>query len=310
MKQPGRYNPSLTMPIIDIVAAIVLAVGAGLLWHHTRGEAQIQAEQTERLRAREENAVELSGPRNALAATCRELDEVLHLQDMRAQQLQYLEEQIGTEREDLRRACEQNEPLVNQVRALHVDIETARKRRTIQRNEIREHKRELKDGRALVTALETQAEQRRAEIAAGDEQLREAPPNRLPRRSTVVVMAEFATAGPVFLAGISRSIGTLRNCDLGVLGSFGLHSDGRTALVELGVCADLPLPPHWAALDVVGGIRWQQMRSAGPDPETGPFVAAHVRLAPISRERLFILAGVVLAHHDAALRLGVRLGGR
>lgn len=309
MKQPGRYNPSITMPIVDIVVAIVLIVGASLVWHHTRGQAKIQAAQVELLRVRANNSAELAAARNDLATTQRELDEAQCLRDMRAQHLEYVVEQIAAGRGWISGVRKQNEPLVNKVRAQRTEIRDAREQRAGQRREMRRLEQELEWERVLVAELEAQTEQRRTEIVAGGERLRERPASRLPDKSAVAIMTDIATGSPTFLTSISHCVKMVHDWDLGVIGSFGLGRGGKAALAEMGIYASLPLPLRWASFDVVGGIRWRVAGNGDQAPATGSFVGAYVRLAPMPHERFFILAGMVHVHDDQAFRLGVSFGG-
>lgn len=315
MEQRSEYNPSLRMPIIDIVVTIVLMVVTAFFWFHTKGQAKLESAAEQLQRSRQENAAELQKSKDALADVEQELTDTRNLCKAKAQYVVFLKERIDVERETIEVCEKQNEQYTDAVLDLRTEITRGRDRRMAYNTDVFETGTKIEGERAEIANLEAQALERNDEIdrldawiAEAHQQLEENPPSRFPVRSALASAYMITDPGEVvfsFTLGV-KEYGAL---DLGLIGSLGMGTDGASSVKQGGVFANLPISPHRASIDFEGGVSQFESRENN-DSDTSPFASALIRLAPSAKERLFLIAGPHYSHEDLALRLGLALGRR
>ncbi|MBD3236121.1 MAG: hypothetical protein GF330_05425, partial [Candidatus Eisenbacteria bacterium] len=125
----SRFNPSLTMPVIDIIVAIVLIVATGFFWFRTKGEAKLEAALADLQAAREQNTAEIAEARENLADTEQELTDIRNERDAKAQYSVFLEEQVEIERQNILDARALEEEYTNTWLDLRSQVQRANLRR-------------------------------------------------------------------------------------------------------------------------------------------------------------------------------------
>ncbi|MFC1573331.1 hypothetical protein ACFL6M_07010, partial [Candidatus Eisenbacteria bacterium] len=100
------FNPSLTMPIIDIIVAIILMAGTGYFWFHTKGEARLAEAHNDLAEAEAQNAAKLQGTLDKQVEAEDELATAQQTREDKAQYVQFLLDRIEIENETIREAKE------------------------------------------------------------------------------------------------------------------------------------------------------------------------------------------------------------
>jgi hypothetical protein len=316
MGQKQRFNPSLTMPIIDIIVAIVLVVATGYFWFQTKGEAKLEAALTDLAEARTANTAELHDARGNLAEAVQELADIRIERDAKAQYVIFLEEQVEIERQKLVDARQTEEDYTDDWLDLRGQTARARERRLAYNTDIFQTEERIAETTAVNADLVAQLNER------GDERERLAdwtrtalaemeadPPSRFPEKGALASVLDISEPGEAVVFSLSGDVAAVGNVKLGVLGSLGLGDGADISIKEGGIYANLALVPRRASLDLEGGISQFQSRRDNTS-DTGPFAGATFRLAPLRRERFFLLGGARYSHEDLGLRLGVGLGRR
>ncbi len=315
-KPKSRFNPSLTMPIIDILVAIILIVATGYFWFQTKGHEELESIKEDLRQARQRNAEELAATQATLEEARQEYRETIQLRDAKAQFLDFLMEQIDVEREKIAEARDLNETYTNQVLDLRTEIQRSRDRRLAYNSDILDAETRIAEERSDIAALEAQAGERNDYIdqindwiARAEERLQEDPPSRFPERSALASYVEIKDPDQTLVFSLSHELQRMGTIDVGLLGSLGVTTDGGSSLKEGGLYANLPIAPRRASIDFEGGV--SQIESREEDmSDTSPFAGATLRFAPTPKERLFLVAGTRYSHEDLALRLGLALGRR
>lgn len=320
MAERRQFNPSLRMPVIDIIVAVLLIVMAGYFWFQTSGREKL-AEGFEGWRESQAgNRAEVDETLATLDSARMELERTKAQRDERAEESRWLEEQCTLEHERITEGQRLDQEYTDRLLDQRLEIQRVRDQRAALNTDLFEAEGQIREAEEAIAALETQTQERNREVARLDNWITEAqaaldadPPSRFPERSSLSSVVEIAGIGDdpeqlyvVSLASGIKRVGTL---DVGLLGSLGLGSGAESSLKEGGLFANMLLAHRRASLDFEGGISQLSSRLLD-DSKTGPFAGATLRFAPLRRERLFLLAGTRYSHEDLGLRLGLGLGRR
>lgn len=316
MPKSPSFNPSLRMPIIDIIVAIILMVATGYFWFHSKGEAKLEAAFDDLKVAREANAVELADSQASLEESEQELRETIEMRDAKAQFVEFLLEQIEIETQTIADDQELDELYTNQVLDLRTDIQRGRDRRLAYNSDILETNRKIEEEETAVANLESQAGERNDElgqldiwIANARQQLEKNPPSRFPANSALASLVEIKDENQSVLVSLSHEVRKVQGVDFGLLGSLGLTTSGDASIKEGGLYANLPIANRRASIDFEGGVSQFESREEALS-DTSPFAGANVRFAPNPKERVYVIGGARYSHEDLALRVGLALGRR
>ncbi|MBD3236376.1 MAG: hypothetical protein GF330_06720 [Candidatus Eisenbacteria bacterium] len=304
----SRFNPSLTLPVIDIIAAVLIVIAAAVYWMHSRGEERVTAAELQLEQTRAENAELLAEAEAQLQVAEREHQQMVELEEIRREQLDYIEDQIVQQREAIIASRERDEPLMQESSELCAEIDALRDQRSEQRREIRDFEQQVEETDAVVAALSSQTIDRQAEVSRTNQLLQEPPPSRFPATSAVALLAGLGERENDYLLALSRGLTFVRGWQLGLQGSFGLGERDRT-VIEAGLFANLPLPIRGLSFDLVAGYSHLSGSDEQPSGSDGLY-GAHLRFAPRPHERFHIVAGAVQSHEETQARLGISFGGR
>lgn len=309
-----NFNPTLTLPIIDIIVAVILIVATGYFWFHSSGETRLANAFRDLREARATNAEELAETRQNLAEAEQQLQNTKEQRDAKARYVEFLETQIDVETQAIADAQDRDERYTNEVLDLRTEIQRNRDRRQAYNTDIFEREEKIAAAQGRIGHLVAQVEDRNDRLDRLDEwideaevQLTQDPPSRFPEQSAFSSVYEIKDPYQTVLLGLSRGLRQFGNLNVGLMGGLGLSTDGESSLKEGGVFANLPLIPRRSSIDFEGGISHFQPRNEGDD-DLGPYVGAMFRFAPRREERLFLLGGARYSHEDVALRFGLSLG--
>lgn len=315
-RHPSQFNPSLRMPLIDILVAIILIVVTRHVWLQTKGEERLNEVQTEVLQARRDNDSSLAATRATLAAAEQEEQDMIHLHDAKEQFLAFLIEQTAAEQAGISAGEQLGDQHDDQLRELSTAIQRARSQRFEYYLEIQTAERSIGAEREDVAALEEQVAERNAHlerldgwIRTAEQRLQEDPPTLFPKKTALSSLVEISDLEESLVFNLTHDLHPLGGFDVGLLGSLGVATDGNASLKEGGLYANLPIKPRRASIDFEAGVSHLESRTAG-ESDTSPFAGASLRLAPLSRERFFLVVGTRYGHDDLALRLGLAFGRR
>ncbi len=163
----NRFNPSLSVPIIDIAIAVVLIVAGGLLWYHTDGSATVHDAFQTLSQKRSGNEQELNQTLDALAETQAELEAAREEREAKAQYAEFLMDRVQQEQAAMLALWEEQRPFVERAADLRADI--ARYKDTVRafRTDIMEAEWKIESKRAEIADLEQRVQQRLAEVDPG-----------------------------------------------------------------------------------------------------------------------------------------------
>jgi len=318
-KGKPSFNPSLGLPVTDILVAAVLVFATGYFWFQTTGQDQLEQGYEEWRQARARNAQELREARGGLQADKEDLAEIKAQRDAKAQMVVFLEEQIQQEQDNIEEGQRLDQEYTDRLLDLRLDIQEIRDRRMAYNTDIFEAEGKIETATEETDQLSAQAMERNEEIARIEEGILAArtalehdPPSRFPERSSLASVVELAATDEMderFVVSLARGFHRVGALDVGLLGSLGLGSGANSSIKEGGLFANLLLAHRRASIDFEGGISQLQSRETD-ESETSPFAGATLRLAPYRRERLFLLAGTRYSHEDLGLRLGLGFGRR
>ncbi len=309
-----NFNPSLTLPIVDIIVAVILVVATGYFWFHSSGETRL-ANAFQNLReTRADNAAELAEVQQNLAKAEQDLKNMREQRDAKARYVEFLETQIDVETQAIADAQERDEQYTNEVLDLRTEIQRNRDRRQAYNSDIFEREEKIETATGRIDDLVAQVDDRNDQLDRLDEWITEAevqlaqdPPSRFPTQSAFSSLYEIKDPHQTVVMGLSHGLRRLGSLNVGVMGGLGLSTDGESSIKEGGVFANLPLIPRRSSIDFEGGLSHYQPRHEGDD-DLGPFAGATFRFAPRREERLFLLGGARYSHEDVALRFGLSLG--
>jgi len=315
-KETSKFNPSLTMPIIDIVVAIILVVSTGYLWFHTKGQEKLAEVRTDLVQAMHENEASLNATRGTLVDAQEDYEQTVQLRDAKEQFLAFLLEQTDYERNKIDESQQLDDQYTNEVLDLRTEIQRGRDRRLAYNSDIMDAESKIAEEQRAIASLEAQARERNGYIdqldgwiLAAEQDLRDNPPSRFPEKSALASLLEIRDPNESLVFNLSHELHRMGTIDLGLLGSLGVATDGEASIKEGGVYANLPVSPRRASIDLETGVSQLQSRSEDKS-DTSPFAGASLRLAPVSGERFFVVAGTRYSHEDLALRLGLAIGRR
>jgi hypothetical protein len=316
MAAKSVFNPKLTMPIFDIIIALLLIVATGYFWFQTAGKERV-AEGHEGLRsARAQNAADLASAEQNLADVEQELVETRAERDGKAAQVVWLEDQVELEQERITEYERLDQEYTDRLLDLRLEIQRVRDQRAAYNTDIYEAENDISGTNERIGDLVAQAQERNDELARLDSWIAQAeaeleanPPSRFPDRSSLASVVEITDPEERLVVSLARGLTRVGNLDVGLLGSLGLSRGAESSLKEGGLFANLLLMPRKASIDFEGGISQLSSRAEEKD-DTGVFGAATLRYAPTRRERLFLLAGTRYSHEDIGLRLGLGFGRR
>ncbi len=315
-QSPSKFNPSLTMPVIDIVVALILVGSTGYFWFHTKGQEKLAALRDSLAQALHANEAGLAETRGTLVKAQEEYEQTIQLRDAKEQFLAFLMEETESERNRIDESQSLDEQFTNQVLDLRTEIQRGRDRRLAYNSDILDAENKIAEEQRVIASLEAQARERNSYIdqldgwiLAAEQELQKNPPSRFPEKSALASLLEIRDPNENLLFNLSHELHRIGSIDLGLLGSLGVATDGETSLKEGGVYANLPVSPRRASIDFDAGVSQLQSR-ADDTSDTSPFAGASLRLAPVSRERFFVVAGTRYSHEDLALRLGLAIGRR
>jgi len=314
MSQKPIFNPSLRMPIIDIIVAVVLIVVTGYFWYNTTGVQKLEDAYEDLRESRASNQAELEESQASLAEAEQELIDTQNDRDAKMQYVEFLNQRIASEEQTIADAVDEDARFTDEMLDLRTEIQRGKDERLAFNSDILETQGRIAEEEAVVANLELQAQDRNARIgaletwiAAAERQLEEDPPSLFPEESALASVVEITDQDPNVLVSLSRNLKTVGVLDVGLLGSLGMRTDGEASTKEGGVYANMPLVPKRASIDFEGGI--SQIESRKEDKsDTGAFAGASLRFQPNPKERLFLVAGTRVSHEDLALRLGLALG--
>ncbi len=310
----NRFNPSLTLPIMDIIVAIILVVATGYFWFHSSGETKLENAFADLREARAGNARELQATREGVANTEEELARAREMRDAKARYVEFLETQIDQETQAIADAQDLDERYTDEVLDLRTDIQRNRDRRQAYNTDIFEREEKIAESEGRIDNLAAQVEDRNNQLGRLDDWIAEAelrwaadPPSRFPQQSALSSVYEIKDPHQTIMVSLSRGLRNIGGLNVGLMGGLGLSTDGESSLKEGGLFANLPLLARRSSIDFEGGLSHYQPRAAGDD-DLSPFAGATFRFAPRRDERLFLLGGARYSHEDVALRLGLSLG--
>jgi hypothetical protein len=311
-----NFNPSLAMPIVDILVAVVLIASTGYFWFHTKGQERLAAIRDELAAARQENAADLAENKAALMTAESDYEQTVQLRDAKEQFLAFLKEQTEVERNRIEESRGFDDQYTGQVLDLRTEIQRGRDRRLAYRTDIMGTEGKIAEEQQAIASLEAQARERDSYIdqldgwiLAAEQRLQQDPPSRFPEKSGLASYLEIRDPNESLVFNLSHELYSMGMIDLGLLGSLGVATDGEASLKEGGFYANLPISSRRASVDLETGV--SQLQSRAQDmSDTSPFAGASLRVAPLGKERFFVVAGTRYSHEDIALRLGLAIGRR
>jgi len=316
MSKRFSYNPSMTMPIIDIIVAIVLILVTGHFWMSTKGEAKLAESQAEMMKAREANAQEIEIQESKLSDKASVLKETEQQCEEMAQRVEFLKVKKEEEIIAIEEAIILNENYTDEMLDLRTDIQRSKDQRIGYNTDIYETDQKIENMELANTDMLLRVTDRNNEVARlgmwiNEAHKREAvePTSRLPAKSAVASAIDISDPNQTVVFSLSREMSSLKGLDLGLMGTLGLAVDGNSSVKEGGLYANLPLTHRRTSIDFEGGVSQLESREENKS-DTSPFAGATFRFAPNPKERLFLLAGTRYSHEDLALRFGISLGRR
>jgi len=316
MAADRQYNPKLTMPVLDIVIALILIAATGYFWFQTAGKERLAEGREGLCNARAQNAEDLASAGQNLVDVQNELIEIRAERDAKAEQVAWLADQVELEQEQIVEYERLDEEYTDRLLDLRLEIQQVRDRRMAYNTDIYETENDITAADERIGDLVAQAEERNDKlarldswIAGAEAELEANPPSRFPERSSLASIVEITDPEERVVLSLARGIMRVGTLDVGLLGSLGLSRGAGSSLKEGGLFANLVLAPRRASVDFEGGISQLSSREENKD-QTDAFAAATLRFAPMKRERFFLLAGTRYGHDDLGLRLGLGFGRR
>ncbi len=316
MSERKAYNPSMTMPIVDILVALILVVVTGYFWMSTKGEAKLADSQAKLEEARQENAAIIVSEEEKLVAKVEELATLEIRSEELVQQVEFLKVKQDDEARAIEEAIILNDEYMNEMLDLRTEIQRTKDQRISYNTDIFETNQRIDEMEANNADMLVRVSDRNNEVSRLDVWIAEAerielaePTSRLPVKSSVASAIDISDPDQKVVFSLSREVHNLKGLDMGLLGSLGLSVDGNSSIKEGGVYANMPLTHRRTSIDFEGGISQLESREENKS-SVSPFAGATFRFAPNPQERLFLLAGTRFSHEDMALRFGVSLGRR
>ncbi len=316
MGEKGFFSSRLTMPFIDLAMVAALILAGGFVWYRTMGRERLTSGEQALHGLRVENAGELERLRAKQRDIDAELGAIKLTREDKHQIISRLVEQMRAEDARIQEYVAQNALMTDRLIELRAALQRVAEQRDAVQSDLTDVENQIILRREEIAALEAQYTARGEELAGLNQSIADMrrglaadPPSRLPERSALASVIEITDPEERWLVSLTRGLARVGRLDVGLLGSLGLSAGAGSSLKEGGLFANLPLAHRRVSIDFEGGFSQLQSRS-GNASETTPFAGATLRLAPIRRERLFLLAGTRYGHDDLGLRLGLGLGRR
>jgi hypothetical protein len=311
----SSYNPSLVLPVIDVIVGITLLVGAGYVWYNTRGQEQILETREQLEMTRRQQADEIDGINREIAQREEELVDIINEQKAKEQYVQFLQERIDMETAKIDEGRELDRQYTDQLLDLRDDIRIAQDELRGNLAGVAEEDGRIRRRSSELDSLKAEALGRQQRISDLENEIAEAravrrhdPWSIFPIRTGFMAAYEYGDQDKRFIAGLSQDLMDIQNLKLGVQGVLGLSSDNDRSLKEGGLYLNVPLIFRRASLEFGAGI--QGTKEGAADTEVDPYASAQFRLAPIRSERFFLLGGPYYTGSNTAVRLGVGFGRR
>jgi len=316
MAQQNKFNPTLRLPIIDIIVALLLIVATGYFWFETTGKARLAASFQGLRDARAQNAADIEAARQNVANGEDELAQAIRTREGKKEQMIWLENQMRSEQEKIAQYEEKDLVFTDRLLDLRLAVQEVRDRRMAYNTDIYEAEKQIGETNTEVADLTAQALERNNElgrlavyIAQAQDELENDPPSRFPEHSSLASVVDMTDTEGRVMVSLARRVKDFGRLNFGLLGSLGLGEGAESSVKEGGLFANVLLVPRRASIDFEGGI--SQLTVRGEDEQnTSPFAGATLRFAPTRRERLFLLAGTRYSHEDLGLRVGLGFGRR
>jgi len=316
MAKNEQYNPSLTMPIIDMIVAVIIIVVSGYVWFHGPGVENLRNAHRQYEEARKKNQEDLQQAMAALEEARKELEETKREREMLKQDLEVLAKRYDEEIQRIRGARRLSEQYTDEVLDLGNSIQRAKDERRALNGEVYETTQQIAQVQAEIDALEQEARERNEEIARIEQWIAEAkayleenPPSRFPEKSSFASALDIGSdPGGAVVLSLAREITEVGKLNVGVKGGVGVGEE-HSSLKEGLLFATLPIIHRKTSLAFEGGVSHLQVPGERKS-QLSPFAGASFRFAPFGKERVFLTAGPRYSHEDVGLRVGVAFGGR
>jgi len=316
MNRAEQPRPAVKLPIVDLLLVLLLTAASGYVWREVRGKPRVQAELGGLEEVRAGNAQALGEANQGLLQNKTDLAGIHDAHAEQVAQIVELERQMHAVEDRIVRSRELDHMATDRLLDMRGEIQRAAEQRKARQRELEQIETQIGQVQVAVGELGAQLEERHAElahlaksIAAAEAQLVADPPSRFPERSSFASMVELAEAEGRVMVSLAHGVKNLGRVDVGLLGSLGVSRGAESSIREGGLFANLVLVPRRASVDLEGGISQRIVRDSD-EQETGGFAAATLRLAPLRRERLFLLAGTRYGQDDLGMRLGLGFGRR
>ncbi|MBD3337371.1 MAG: hypothetical protein GF355_17805 [Candidatus Eisenbacteria bacterium] len=311
----SAYNPSLLMPIVDVVVGVALFVGAGVIWFNSRGQEQIIEAREQLQETRRQQRVELAELEGEIVEAQDELVAIQNERQAKQQYVEALEQRIETETGKIEDAEELDRRYTDRLLDLREDIEVAQDALSGYRAGVAEESERIDRRSAELDSLQSIALARSRRVSELENEIAEAravrrhdPWSIFPVHGGFMAAYEIGDEDNRIVAGLSHDIFDIQNLRVGLQGALGLSSQEETSLKEGGVYLNIPLIFRRASVEVGAGLQGTQV--GNEDTEYDPYLSGLFRLAPMRSERFFLLGGPQLSPENVAFRLGLGIGRR
>lgn len=315
-----RFSLRKLVPFLAILGELIIALGIGIgaafFWLDRAGSAKIAEVSAAVQQSTDEEKFALDFARGKLADAGTRLVATRAEKDVALEQTDSLTERGRIEREWIASARAREAEVTEGWLNLRFRVEEASGRLAACRFAIAETEHAIAAEGDRIAALMTSIEDRKQRLTrldslagAARRELEREPPGHFPEKSALASLVDVGDAGNTYVVCLSRDVTGAGPWRIGVQGELGIGDEVGSALRAGGVYANLALIPRRASLDVEGGVS-NSVASEGGEEDTSPFAAAMFRLAPLRRERFFLLAGTRYSHDDVGLRFGFGLGRR
>jgi len=312
----ARYNPSLVAPIIDIIVGTALFVGAGIIWFDTRGTESIIAAREQLDQTRKAQALEIEQIHEDIHRREQDLVDAQNDFEAKKQYVAFLEQRVQMESDKIVEGRRKDREYTDVLLDLRDDIRDAEDELRGNRAAVAEEDDRIARRSAEVDSLQAEVLTRERSVSDLEHETAEAiatrrhdPISIFPVKAGFLAAYEVNDEADRFVVGLSHDVVDLQNLKLGVTGVLGLASGGEDAsLKEAGGYLNIPLIFRRASIEVGAGI--SSVKSGAADSQYDPYLTGHFRLAPIRRERFFLLGGPHLTGESVGFRLGLGIGRR
>jgi len=231
------------------------------------------------------------------------------------QYVEFLKQRIDMETAKIQEGRRKDREYTDVLLDLRDEIRRARDEVRGLQSKILEEDDRIRRRRAELDSLLAEAETRKRRISELENEIAEArairqhdPWSIFPIRGGLLAAYEIGDTDRRFVVGLSHDVFDLRDLRFGLEGTVGLSSEEERSLKEGGIYLNIPLVFRRASIEVAAGISGVQ-EGATPT-QYDPYLSGTFRLAPIRRERFFLVGGPHLTTSSTAFRLGVAFGRR